>query len=111
MKSISICDKVKVFEGKLTKGFNASVGILQRPYVKITKFEYYLLWAMLEEAGDTDFFIYEGKVVTIGIVDGGYAIMPLNARNQRAKTKHLTRSQKLEYGITFENSHLLKETT
>ncbi len=105
MKSIS--DKVKVFEGRLPKGFDASVRILQRPYTTISADEYQSLWKMLDESGDTDFFVFEGEVVTIGNADGGYAIMPIDFDFQRGLTKHLTRRQKLDYGIAFENSHLL----
>ena len=69
----------KVLPGSLPPTFKEAVKMLTRPYEAIPEKTYNKLLARLEES-KSDFFLYKGKVVTIGNADGGFAIMPL--RNQ-----------------------------
>ena len=48
----------------------------QRPYIKITIVLFEKLVNMLKPS-KSDFFLYKGKLFTIGEVDGGYGILPL----------------------------------
>ena len=55
-------------------GFHEEVRKLQRPYIKISSSEYEDLIK-----GSFDYYLTnDGKVVTFGNADGGYALMPLN---------------------------------
>lgn len=58
------------------KPFHEQVRELERPYIKISEAE----WEELLE-GPSDFYrLADGRVVTFGNADGGYALMPLNAQ-------------------------------
>jgi hypothetical protein len=76
-------DAFALVGGNLPTDFRMAVGQLRRPYTPICESDYELLLARLKEA-QADFFLWRGKLVTIGHADGGYAIMP--ASEQVAKS-------------------------
>ena len=66
--------------GVWQEDFNICVGILKRPYTKISKkmFETIL-------KNKTDFILFNGEICTFGSADDGYAIMPLIIDKQKEK--------------------------
>lgn len=59
----------------LPKSFKAAVSMLKRPYIPITA---EALRAVEQVSGDSDVVLFDGKAMTFGTADGGYALMPLN---------------------------------
>lgn len=55
--------------------FHEEVRKLQRPYIPITKEQYEALVSL-----PSDYYMFGDEVVTFGNADGGYALMPLQAK-------------------------------
>lgn len=55
--------------------FHEEVRKLQRPYIPITKEQYEALVSL-----PNDYYMFGDEVVTFGNADGGYALMPLQAK-------------------------------
>lgn len=66
--------------------FLAKVDMLHRPYIEITEREYEILYARLVEAKADFFALPDGRIVTVGNADGGFAIMPVKP-GERHKLK------------------------
>ena len=73
--------KIKPSPGKLPSCFREAVGMLKRPYYPISKKNYTKIMDILAE-NRCDFFIFRGKIATVGTADGGYSIMPLTDERQ-----------------------------
>jgi len=59
--------------------FHTEVKKLERPYKAIAESDFKILCN-----GDFDYYLdLEGRVVTFGGTDGGYALMPLNSREAK----------------------------
>ena len=73
--SASFIAKLSQCPGKrLPKDFRAAIRMLERPYIGITEAEY----AVVEKvAGDSDIVFFDGRPVTYGNADGGWALMPI----------------------------------
>ncbi|MYM92685.1 hypothetical protein [Duganella vulcania] len=68
---------VEAVPGKtLPKDFAKAVALLERPYLPIGEPDYRAIMAMTQEA-NTDIVLYQGRQMTFGNADGGYALMPL----------------------------------
>lgn len=79
------------FPGKLPPRFKDAARLLIRPYQAISQELYEQLVGILETA-DSDFFLYNGQIVTIGTADGGFAVMPL-CQEEQTRLKRLAHSQ------------------
>ena len=60
---------------RLPQNFKEAVSMLRRPYIPITA---EALRAVEQVAGDSDAVLFDGKAMTFGDADGGYALMPLS---------------------------------
>lgn len=71
--SATMLNKLTALKGSCSP-FSTEVKKLKRPYIALTEAEFNTL-----VQGPSDYYqLPDGRVVTFGAADGGYALMPLN---------------------------------
>jgi hypothetical protein len=86
-----LLQRVAVFRERFEYSDYRAIWDLQRPYIYVTEGLYQELLRRLQ-AEACDFFLYEGKLFTVGNAVGGYALMPLVAERE---AYYLNRRQKM----------------
>jgi len=78
---------VAVFPERFEHSDHRAIWDLQRPYIPVTEALYQELLLRLKEKR-YDFFLWAGRLFTIGNADGGYALMPLLAEREAYYLNH-----------------------
>lgn len=78
---------VAVFPERFEYSDYRAIWDLQRPYIPVTEALYQELLLRLK-AKQYDFFLWAGRLFTIGNADGGYALMPLLAEREAYYLNH-----------------------
>ena len=76
-----LLQRIEVFPERFEYDDYRAIWDLQRPYIYVTAALHQELLRRLKEE-KCDFFLYEGKLFTIGKMNSGYALMPLVAEQE-----------------------------